>query len=282
MLSGIDGFFTLDGPPWGAAIAAWLVALQAAGRPETTIGLRGYQLRRLAAAMAPLGPWEVTGEQLVAWVGGQDWSRETLRSWRSALRGFYRWAHGAGYVDVDPALALPSVEPRPPAPRPAPEQAYRDALTRADPRVRLMLRLAAELGLRRGEVARVHADDLERDLIGWTLRVQGKGERTRRVPVTEGLAAAIRERAGGGWVFPGNDHGHLSAPYVGKLVSRTLPAAWAMHSLRHRFATMAYSVDRDLFAVQSLLGHASPVTTRLYVLVPDASMRDTITAVGRL
>ena len=276
-----DGFTGVD-IPWAVAIAAWLVALRAAGRPETTVQLRAYQLRRLAAAMMPAGPWEVTGAELVAWVGGRDWSRETLRSWRSALRGFYRWAHGAGFVDVDPALTLLSVEPRPPAPRPAPEQAYRHALARADARVRLMLRLAAELGLRRGEVSRVHADDLERDLIGWTLRVKGKGDRTRRLPVTEGLAAAVRERAAGGFVFPGKDHGHLSAPHVGKLVSRALPAAWAMHSLRHRFATMAYSVDRDLFTVQSLLGHASPVTTRLYVQLPDASMRDTVTAVGRL
>ncbi|MDT4934060.1 MAG: integrase/recombinase XerC [Pseudonocardiales bacterium] len=264
---------------WLDAIAAFLTALRAAGRPDTTIGLRHYQLRRLAAAMAPSGPWEVTGEQLVEWVGGQSWGREYRRSWRSAIRGFYRWAHGAGYVERDPALALPSVDPRPPKPRPAPEDAYRLALASADDRVRLMLRLAAELGMRRGEVARVHNDDLERDLAGWTLRVNGKGERLRRLPISDGLRAAIAKR-GAGYLFPGNDAGHLSPAYVGKLVSRTLPGAWAMHSLRHRFATLAYSLDRDVFTVQELLGHASPVTTRLYVQVPVDSMRRTVLAVA--
>lgn len=268
------------GIEWLPAVESWVAALRAAGRPTTTIGLRSYQIRRLGAAM-PCGPWQVTGQLLVVWVASQDWSRETRRSWRSGIRGFYRWGHGQGLICVDPALALPSVDPRPPAPRPAPEDAYRLALAVASPRVRLMLRLAAELGLRRGEVARAHRNDLERDLSGWTLRVRGKGDRVRRLPVTDGLAAAVRAQCpAGGFLFPGADRGHLSPHYVGKLVARALPEAWSMHSLRHRFATIAYSVDRDVFTVQELLGHASPVTTRLYVKVPADSLRRTVIAVA--
>ena len=268
---------------WAAAIAGFVVALRAAGRPQSTLALRSYQLRRLAVGVAPCGPWEVTGGQLVDWAGSQEWAPETLRSWRSAARGFYRWAHACGYVQVDPALALPSVKPTDPNPRPAPEDAYRLALARACPRTRLILRLAAELGLRRGEVARVRGDDLERDLGGWTLVVLGKGGRVRRLPVTDGLAAAIRRAApGGGFVLPGQVAGHLSPHYVGKLASRVLPDAWAMHSLRHRFATAAYQVDRDLLTVQQLLGHASPVTTRRYVRVPDDAARRTVAAVAAL
>lgn len=52
------------------------------------------------------------------------------------------------------------------------------------------------------------------------------------------------------------------------------------HPLRHRFATRAYAVDRDLLAVQTLLGHASPVTTRRYVAVPDESLRRTVLSVA--
>lgn len=269
------------GDAWVAAISRWLVALRAAGRPKSTLALREYQLGRLAAAVAPCGPWDVCGAELVAWVGSQAWAPETLRSMRSAIRSFYRWAHAAGHLGsaADPALALPSVAPSPPDPRPAPEDAYRLALARADDRVRLMLRLAAELGMRRGEVARCHADDLERDLTGWSLRVHGKGRKVRSVPLTDALAAAIR-RCGPGFIFPGNDGGHLSAPWVGRLVSRVLPAAWAMHSLRHRFGTVAFSIDRDLLTVQELMGHASPVTTRRYVMLPAESMRRTVAAVA--
>lgn len=266
---------------WSTAIEVWLVAQRAAGRPPTTVKLRAYQLERVGAAMLALGlgPWDVDGGELVAWVGAQGWAPETLRSFRSALRGFYRWGHGAGHVEVDPALALPSVTPARPNPRPTPEDEYRLALAKSDDRVRLMVRLAAELGMRRGEVARAHRGDLERDLTGWSLRVHGKGGKVRMVPVTDSLAAAIRRR-GAGYLFPGNDGGHLSAPWVGRLVSRALPAAWAMHSLRHRFGTVAFSVDRDLLTVQALMGHASPVTTQRYVLVPDAALRRTVAAVA--
>lgn len=256
---------------WVEAISAWLLALRAAGRPTSTLRLREYQLRRVAAALAPAGPFEITGGQLVAWVGAQDWSAETRRSWRSALRGFYGWAHGAGLIETDPALALPAVKPTEPRPRPTPEEAYRVALARADDRVRVMLRLAAELGLRRGEVAQVHSGDLGRDLFGWSLTVHGKGGKPRLVPVPDGLAAVLRAR-GRGFLFPGNDHGHLSAHYVGKLVARVLPGA--------RFGTIAYAHERDVFVVQDLLGHASPVTTRRYVQVPADNLRRTVAAVA--
>jgi integrase len=270
-----------DHEGWAGAISLFLLTLRAAGRPPTTLYLRGYQLRRLAAAL-DCAPWEVTGDQLVTWLGSQGWGAETLRSWRSAIRGFYRWAHAAGYVEHDPALVLPSVKPSDPDPRPAPEEAYRLALARADDRLRLMLRLAAELGMRRGEVARAHADDLERDLTGWTLRVVGKGRRVRRLPLTDALAAAIRRQGRDGYLFPGNIDGHLSPAWIGKLVSRALPGAWTMHKLRHRFATMAYSVDRDLVTVQELLGHASLVTTRRYVRPPEDAARRLVAAVARL
>lgn len=265
---------------WRAAIEAWLLVLRVAGRPETTLGLRGYQLGRIAGDLAHLSPWAVTGDDLVLWLAGQRWGAETRRSFRSALRSFYGWAAGAGYVEHDPSLALPAVKPKQPTPRPTPAPAYLAALERAEGRTRLMVRLALDMGLRRGEVARVHSDDLERDLTGWTLHVHGKGNRDRRVPMPDDLAELVRQRAGAGWLFPGSDGGHLSPRWVGKLVAAVLPGAWSMHSLRHRFATDAYAVDTDLLAVQELLGHASPVTTRAYVQAPREALRRTVAAVA--
>lgn len=61
--------------------------------------------------------------------------------------------------------------------------------------------------------------------------------------------------------------------HVGKLISRTLPAGWTTHTLRHRFASQAYAVDRDIRAVQELLGHASVVTTQIYTAIPDNARR---------
>lgn len=143
----------------------------------------------------------------------------------------------------------------------------------ADDRVLLMLRLAAELGLRRGEIARVHADDLGADLFGATLRVRGKGARERVIPVSAGLAALIRLRAREGWLFPGDDHGHLSPRWVGRLMGRVLPDGWTPHTLRHRFATRAYSASSDVVSVSRLLGHASVATTQRYVATDHERLR---------
>jgi len=197
----------------------------------------------------------------------------------SSLRSFYGWGRVMGHIDVDPSTDLPKVQPGTPRPRPAPELVYREALLRADDRERLILRLAAEVGLRRAEIAQVHSDDLERDLLGWSLVVHGKGQRERVVPIPTALAVQLRER-GYGWAFPGSDHGHLSPRWVGKLSTRLLEGKWTLHTLRHRFATQAYNIDRDLFVVQTILGHASPATTRRYVRVDDDRLRATVENIG--
>ena len=59
-----------------------------------------------------------------------------------------------------------------------------------------------------------------------------------------------------------------------------MPVGWSMHSLRHRFATVAYAHDRDLLTVQALLGHASPGTTQRYVVAPGEAARRTVLAVA--
>ena len=132
-----------------------------------------------------------------------------------------------------------------------------------------MVHLAARAGLRRGEIARVQRDDVTRDLVGWSLLVHGKGGRERLVPLVGDLAVMLRERPDG-FIFPGDDGGHLSAPRVGELVSEVLPSGWTCHTLRHYFATNAYRATHDLLVVQRLLGHAKPETTAGYVgLGPD-------------
>jgi putative phage integrase len=83
---------------------------------------------------------------------------------------------------------------------------------------------------------------------------------------------ARRIAAAGSWVFPGDDSGHISPGWLGKLVSRALPSDWTPHKLRHRFASRAYSVEHDLRAVQVALGHASIATTQIYVSTDDMAV----------
>jgi integrase len=266
---------------WRQPIADYCLALAAAGQSASTIRARRHALVRLGRELR-CAPAEVTGEQLVGWFGRQQWQPETRRGQRSAVRSFFSWAYRTGRVPDYLADDLPSVRIPGSVARPVPDDAWRRAIAAAGPRVALMMRLAAEAGLRRAEVAQVHTRDVVEGHGGAQLVVQGKGGKTPIVPISAQLAAAVRAGSAGhttgtpaeGWLFPAwpRDE-HLTANHVGKLVAAALPADWSMHKLRHRFATRAYRGSRNLRAVQVLLGHASVATTQRYTAVDDDEIR---------
>lgn len=249
---------------WNDALALYALAQTAAGRAPGTVRLHRHYLTTLAALYAR--PWAVTAAQLVRFLAVEHWKPETRKSARAAVCGFYRWGHGAGHVDDDPAAQLPAVRVPPGQPRPAPEWLVKRALRDAEPRVALMLALAAYAGLRAGEIARVHPSDV----VEGRLYVHGKGGRTRVVPLAPQLVLALP--TSGGWVFPNGQGSHLSPGHVTRLISRALPEGWTAHTFRHRLATRAYAGTRDLLAVSALLGHSRPETTQRYVLMPDDAL----------
>lgn len=258
---------------WAGAIAEWLAWLQAAGASLETRRLRSKQLRRFAA-MRGGDPYTLEFGELIAFLANPDWSATTRRSYKNALASFTKWAHLTGHTETDVGVKLPTVSVPLGKPRPAGELAIRQGLKVADSRVALMLKLAAFQGLRSGEISRIHTDDIVDDLLGQSLRIRGKGGKVRLVPLELKLAAELTDRPSG-YVFPGQDNGHLSAAYVSKLISRALPPGITAHMLRHRFAGMAYQgTGFDIRAVQELLGHSSVATTQIYTpVMPDALRR---------
>ena len=78
---------------------------------------------------------------------------------------------------------------------------------------KLMIRLGAECGLRRGEIARVHSDDVVADSAGRSLIVRGKGDKQRIVPLPDDLADIIMDARG--YLFPGRFVGHVRSPISG-------------------------------------------------------------------
>jgi integrase/recombinase XerC len=284
----------LHAPVWEEAIADFIDWGRSGNRTEGTLGIRAYWLGRLAEVSAD--PWAVTMQQLATWLSCPDWAPETKRAARNSVRTFYRWAVLAGRLEVSPAEQLDSVLVARGLPRPAPDKALREALAAADDRQRLMIKLAAYAGLRRAEIANLHT----RQISDTELLVVGKGGHHRRVPLHPDLADELRAelarrragRCGSGWgagrfvsehgfLFPSdNDPGPLTPAHVGVLVSRLLPQGWTCHTLRHRFATAAYAVERDLRAVQELLGHAKPETTARYAAVPEGALRTAVAGVA--
>lgn len=280
-------------PPWERPLEGFLRSLEAGGRQVGTVDLRRWWIIRLAETYAD--PWAVTGRDLELWLSREDWSSETKRVGLASVRSFYRWAERAGHVQRNPAMDLDAVARRNTVPRPVPDQAILEALAKADDRVRLAILIGAYAGLRRAEIAAIHVRDLREDFI----LVRGKGGHERLVPLHPDLAAAIqselrRRREGrqgtgwtflppyDGWLFPSSPHNnkHITSDRLGKVINSALPDTWTAHTLRHRFATTAYAAQRDLRAVQELLGHRKPETTAIYAAVPNGALVAAVASVG--
>lgn len=262
-------------PPddWVDLLLLWLDYLRATGSAKGTIKLRSYQLRRFAAAHPELLPLTVTFDVLVAWQATEGWSASTRHSARSALRSFYGWAQLTERISVDPTRHLPRVRIPIGKPRPAGELTVRRVQRHESERIRLMAKLASIEGMRAVEIAQVHTDDVVQDLVGYSLRIEGKGGRVRVIPLDDDIATEILQRERG-YVFPGKIDGHLSASYVSKLLSRALPDGVTGHMLRHRAAGRFYEGSGwDLRATQELLGHSSVATTQIYTPARTDQMR---------
>lgn len=151
-----------------------------------------------------------------------------------------------------------------------------------------MITLAAEAGLRRGEIAVVSRSDVIEERTGSSLIVHGKGRRERTVPLTPAAADAVARQFHDvspelPWLFPSMGRyadAHLQPIRVGELVNEALSGRWSAHTLRHRFATEAYRSSRDLLLVQTLMGHSKPETTAIYVGLDTAQARSVVNGIS--
>ena len=255
---------------WAPAIDEWVAAQKAAGFSPATLKTRRCQISHLARALGG-SPETTTGRELVAYFGSRDWSRNTRKGFRDSAKRFWAWMQRTGQRDDSPVDLMERVREPTPRPRPCPDRWIVDALARADDRAALMLRLGAECGMRRSEIAAVRGEDVTHEPSGWSITIVGKGERMRVIPIPDDLARRVAEHDG--YVFPGDHDGHLCPNSVGKIMSDLLPDGWSPHTLRHRYATRLYEETRDIYVVARLLGHASVATTQRYVALPDSHLR---------
>ncbi|HEY5045976.1 MAG TPA: tyrosine-type recombinase/integrase [Solirubrobacteraceae bacterium] len=167
-------------------------------------------------------------------------------------------------------------------------------------RDRALFELAYSCGLRAEELVSLKTADIDHD--GEQLRVEGKGRKTRYLPIGEVAIAALRlyleqgrpgltaPGAPGTPCAPGGRGGETGALFLSKTgkplgtsdVRRRL-RAWATHAqipggatphaLRHSFATHLLDGGADLRSIQELLGHASVSTTQVYTRVESVRLR---------
>lgn len=236
-------------------------------RPATINAYLGW-VRRLEQWLGRPAATASTSD-LEGWIAAHQWSPNTHQKATQAVKYYYRWLHQTGRIESDPAVSLvPARSPRPIS-RPCAEDAYRAALDHASGQTWWRLRLAGETGLRRSELAAVHSTDVQQLASGKALHVTGKGGVQRWVPLPDDLALWLSMQHG--YVFPGAGNAHLCAGSVGRWYARHLGRN--VHSLRHRYAHLAYRSGHDIEAVAALLGHASVSTTQHYLSAAEDDMR---------
>lgn len=149
-----------------------------------------------------------------------------------------------------------------------------------------LFELIYSCGLRVSEVTRLNVTSI--DLAGHQVRVLGKGNKERILPIGRQACAALEEYLAerGGDVGPDDplflNHrgGRLTARSVqrnlkNRLIRLNLPADVTPHALRHSFATHLLDAGADLRFIQELLGHASLSTTQRYTKVSFSHLTDT-------
>lgn len=147
------------------------------------------------------------------------------------------------------------------------------------PRDRCIALIPDYAGARISEVVRLDVGDVRRSARKGVLRIHGKGDKVREVPIhaklRSGLEQWLTERAawpGAGTspaLFLNTKGGRLSARAAGGIIAAIAEQAAldddpTAHVLRHTFATSLVRGQTDLVVVAELLGHSRLDTTRQY------------------
>lgn len=255
------------------------------GFRPSTIRVRREVLIRLSVFLGiPLA--EATVPDLLRWererVAGR--SPETRRAYVSHVRAWYKWALKMRYVADDPSECLTRPRLVRGLPRPVSDVDFRRATEGARPKMAAWLFLAGFCGLRCQEIAGLQWGDLMLTPEGNTLLIrEGKGGKERVVPVPtpvlEALVAFGRKRSGP--MFLGLDGRQMQPSSVSSNINahlqrRGIPVT--AHQFRHRFATTAYQLTKDIRLVQELMGHESPTTTARYAAYDKSQTVDMVAA----
>lgn len=223
----------------------------------------------------------------------KNYARRTIARKMSALRRFFDWARRNGLIETDPTIGLstPAASAHLPTVLNDCDLAILlgdDESPRVDPdddsprRLRddAVIELLYGSGLRVSEVCDLNTDSP--DLEAGTIRVWGKGEKERIVPLSKPAVQALHRHLAGGETIVDdagtgaggasplfrNQRGRRLGPRdVRRVLDRRAASPTHPHALRHTFATHLLDGGADLRTVQELLGHSDLSTTQIYTHV---------------
>ena len=285
-------------PVWESAVEEFTLQLDregAAGPTKRAYLGDLYELARWADEQGA-EPTALRAKDLrrhVAGLSQRGLSASTIARRLAAFRSFFRGLLLAGAIEQNPADLLSAPRRQRELPQVLPEGEVERLLERIPARTPLELRdravfeLAYSSGLRAGELVSLNLGSIDFD--AESIRVEGKGSKTRFVPVGEPAVRALRS-----WLERGRPalcqdevEEALFTSRRGKRLSTSdvrrrltlwarragLPGGVHPHSLRHSFATHLLDGGADLRSIQEMLGHESISTTQVYTRVESARLK---------
>ncbi len=271
------------------SIAKYLAELERRGASKHTLRNYGSDLEQFAAYFEPPGERAPEVEQLDLpllreWLGGlydQGLTVVSVRRKIAAVRAMFKFLLREGVLQRNVASRLRTPKTRQRLPEVMSAEKTNHLLDGAEElskeRDLAFLELLYGCGIRVSELVGINLEDIDlRE--GW-LRVRGKGNKEREVPVAGRAVEAVErylavrsappgERA----LFLNSRGGRLGDRQVRRLVKQyallvTGDSTVHPHSFRHAYATHLLSDGADLRAIQESLGHARLSTTQKYTQV---------------
>ena len=285
-------------PAWEAALLRFRRELETRSASPHTIRAYGRDLEELAAWATERGrePATLVYRDLrsyAATLSRRGLARSSVSRKLAAVRTFHDHLVRHGDARQNPAELLPSPKPESKLPRVLGPEEVAGLLDRIPARTplelrdRAMLELTYSCGLRAEEVVMLDTDSPDFD--GETVRVHGKGQKTRITPMGEPAQRALQRylergrpglepKPGDEALFLSRRGNRLSTSDVRRRLARWVEEAAVQgrispHTLRHSFATHLLEGGADLRSIQELLGHASVSTTQIYTRVEPGRLR---------
>lgn len=268
------------------------------GLSRTTITAYHADLERFAAS---LQPGDVLAEpasvrRYVDSLYQAGMASRSIARHLATLRNFYAHLMERGVLDADPTAHLVAPRQWQSLPKYLNKEQINDLLAACDGskpqglRDRAMLEFLYATGLRVSELCHVRISELEMNL--GVVRVIGKGNKHRIVPVGQSAIKAVERYLGNGRpaLLKGRASAYLFVTNRGGAMTRqgfwTLLGGYGKkagifhdltpHVLRHTFATHLLEGGADLRSLQSMLGHADISTTQIYTHVVRSRLRRTV------
>ena len=238
-------------------------------------------------------------EQFIAWhVRDREVKPHVIARRLSALGQFYKWGRRQELVDGDPVYLVD--KPKKPGRMPVwltreeqqklqaaardvedlPENIFgrtQDRIIEVRKRYDFLFSLILNSGLRISEALGVRVRDIELiDSVAASVRVIGKGDKERRVPLPSAFGQVfgfwLNGRKPDEFVFSKEDGNpptpHAVRAYLKRLIEKSgIDKKVTPHKLRHTYATRLLEKDVQLVDIQTLLGHVNMSTTQIYTHV---------------